>query len=130
VPLFGGVHAEEVGEKIIIPCEEVNWGLVMGYRFFYTFDVPPGKEGAFKEYMDELGARVMAKYCKNWRLFKLHTPLRGKPPMYIGVFEVEDVESFLGAEPPEEMTQAIERAQKVCANISEWIAEPVASSVR
>ncbi len=59
----------------------------MGYRFFYTFDVPPEKEGAFKEYMDELGARVMAKYCKNWRLFKLHTPLRGKPPMYIGVFE-------------------------------------------
>ena len=99
-----------------------------GYMFFYTFDVLPEKEEAFGEYMDTLGARVMSKYCKNWRLFKLHCTLKGRAPAYIGVFEVENVEGFLGAEPPEEMRQAIEWAQKVCSNISEWIGELVYSS--
>jgi hypothetical protein len=95
--------------------------------FFYTFDVLPENEEAFREYMDKLGTRVMSKYCKNWRLFKLHTVLSGRPPRYLGMFEVQDVEEFLGAEPPEEMRQAIEQAQRVCSNISEWIGEPAAA---
>ena len=98
--------------------------------FFYAFEIIPENEKAFKEYMEKYGSPVMSKYCKNWRFFKLNQVLSGKEiPQYIGVFEIPDIEKFLGSEPPEEMKEAMQHAAKITTNNRDWIALQVASNI-
>ena len=99
--------------------------------FFYSFDVLPQNKGRFVEYMKDYGTPTMAKFCKNWHLFKQERVLNGKSekiPQYIGYFEIENIYDFLMNEPPPEMKEIIEQASRVCSNTKEWIGEQIVTN--
>jgi len=94
--------------------------------FFYSFDVDPADEEAFIHYMEQYGTPVMSRYCRNWRFYKRTQPLRGSDlPHYIGSFEIPDLDQFVSSKPPDEMMEAMERADHVCKNIREWVVEQI-----
>jgi len=99
-------------------------------KFFYSFDVLHENEEQFVKYMDSYGNPIMSKYCKNWKLFKRKTVLRGDDvPEYIGYFDIENIENFLNTKPPQEMQETIEQAAMVSSNVTEWIGTEIASNI-